>query len=376
MYRAIQRFIILILTCFLFVSCNYFGLGENTSLPSQLTFLVQEDHWFYQQNSNGQLEGFNYELIEKIRTQLHIKIEVKTFASESKLYEAFEAGQGDVMCPALSLDRVAWEKTHQPKSGTNNPTFFMELAHQSFPTLRFKVSDNDDFIWVLREKLTDVSETFSQWSKNTQSQLFLANLYEKYFAHLGLFNKFDLMMLKTRYTRDLPKFKDYFAEAGKLHNLDPLFLAAMAYQESHWNPQAKSFTGVRGLMMLTQSTATALGIQDRMNPRDSILGGTKYLEQMKQRLDSDIGHPDKDYYALAAYNVGLGHLRDAQDIIKSNGQDPKLWSNLRDTLPLLEDPAYYKGAKFGKARGQEPVRYVDSIRNYYSFILKLEKEDS
>ena len=312
MYRAIQRFIILILTCFLFVACHFFNLGENTSLPSQLTFLVQEDHWFYQKNTNGQLEGFNYELIERIRSQLHIKIDVKTFESESKLYEAFEAGQGDVMCPALSLDRVAWEKTHLPKAGPNNQTFFMELAHQSFPTLRFKVSDNDDFIWVLREKLTDVSETFSKWSQNTQSQLFLANLYEKYFAHLGLFNKFDLMMLKTRYSRDLPKYKEYFDEAGKLHNLDPLFLAAMAYQESHWNPQAKSFTGVRGLMMLTQSTATALGIQDRMNPRDSILGGTKYLEQMKQRLDDDIGHPDKDYYALAAYNVGLGHLRDAQ----------------------------------------------------------------
>jgi membrane-bound lytic murein transglycosylase F len=194
----------------------------------------------------------------------------------------------------------------------------------------------------------------------------------KYFAHLGLLNKFDLMMLKVRHKRDLPKYRKLFDEAGRLHDIDPLFLAAMSYQESHWNPEATSFTGVRGLMMLTQETADAVGVTDRLNPRQSVLGGTKYLTQLREQINEDIGRPDNSYFALAAYNVGLGHVEDAQEVVRRSGRDDTQWSNLRDALPLLAEPKYYATLKYGKARGREPVRYVDSIRNYYSLLSKLE----
>jgi membrane-bound lytic murein transglycosylase F len=170
----------------------------------------------------------------------------------------------------------------------------------------------------------------------------------------------------------LPRYRAYFNEAGRRHDLDPLFLAAMSYQESHWNPEATSPTGVRGLMVLTQDTADAVGVRDRTNPRQSVLGGTKYLTQLRSQIDDDVGRPDNNYYALAAYNVGLGHVADAEEIVRRNGDDHTLWSNLRDALPLLSEPAYYTTLKYGKARGQEPVRYVDSIRNYYSLLTQLE----
>jgi membrane-bound lytic murein transglycosylase F len=127
--------------------------------------------------------------------------------------------------------------------------------------------------------------------------------------------------------------------------------------------------------MLTQDTAEAIGVTNRMDPRQSVLGGTKYLVQIKEQIDDEIGRPDKNYYALAAYNVGLGHVRDAQEIVKRSGQDDTLWSNLRDALPLLSEPAYYEKSKHGRARGQEPVRYVDSIRNYYSLVSQLDTAD-
>ena len=205
-----------------------------------------------------------------------------------------------------------------------------------------------------------------------ESQLFVANLYEKYFAHLGLLNKFDLVMLKVRYKRDLPRFRRLFNEAGRRHEIDPLFLAAVSYQESHWDPEAVSYTGVRGLMMLTQDTADLIGVTDRTDPRQSVLGGTKYLVQMRKQIDDEVGRPDNNYYALAAYNVGLGHVQDAQELVKRGGEDDTLWSNLRDALPLLSKPAYYTTLKYGKARGHEPVRYVDSIRNYYALLSRLE----
>src|SRR5262245_54269583 len=180
------------------------------------------------------------------------------------------------------------------------------------------------------------------------------------------------MMLKVHYQRDLPRYRSLFNEAGRRHDIDPLFLAAMSYQESHWNPEATSHTGVRGLMMLTQETATAVGVKDRTDPRQSVLGGTKYLTQLRSQIDDAVGRPDNNYYALAAYNVGLGHVADAQEIVRRHGRDHTLWSNLRDALPLLSEPEYYTTLKFGKARGQEPVRYVDSIRNYYSLLTQLE----
>jgi membrane-bound lytic murein transglycosylase F len=265
------------------------------------------------------------------------------------------------MCPAVAIER-----------GAPDPTIATVFEEQQFPTLRFKVSDEEDFVWVLRKELTSAAASLDDWSRTARSQLFVANLYEKYFAHLGLLNKFDLMMLKVRYRRDLPRYRALFNAAGRRHGIDPLFLAAMSYQESHWNPEATSFTGVRGLMMLTEQTATEVGVTDRLDPRQSIFGGTKYLTHLRKQLDEEIGRPDNSYFALAAYNVGLGHVEDAQEVVRRSGQDHTLWSNLRDALPLLAVPEYYTTLKYGKARGREPVRYVDSIRNYYSLLSQLE----
>lgn len=329
-------------------------------MPATLTVLVQEDHSFYYRNETDHWVGFNHELIDTMQRHLAVPVEIKTFASQEALFEAFAAGQGDIMCPAIALNRAS-----------PDPTVLAASEHQRFPTLRMKVSDDEDFVWVLRRDLSGAAALLKDWLHTTRSQLIVANLYSKYFAHLGLLNKFDLVMLKVRYRRDFPRYRVLFEEAGRRYEVDPLFLAAMSYQESHWDPTATSYTGVRGLMMLTQDTAAVVGVTDRADPRQSVLGGTKYLTQIMKQIDDEVGRPDDNYYALAAYNVGLGHVRDAQEIVRRGGEDHTLWSNLRDALPLLSQPAYYTTLKYGKARGHEPVRYVDSIRNYYSLLTQL-----
>ena len=335
----------------LLAACSEPTYSAQIRLPARLTVLVQEDRRFYYRNETDEWVGFNHELIDRMQQHLAVPVEIKLFPSHEALVQAFEAGQGDIMCPALALNRA-----------TSAPTGL---------TLRMKVSDEEDFVWVLRQDLGGAAALLSEWLRTTGSQLFVANLYSKYFAHLGLLNKFDLVMLKVRYRRDLPKYRMLFEEAGRRYDIDPLFLAAMSYQESHWDPEATSYTGVRGLMMLTEDTAALIGVTDRTDPRQSVLGGTKYFVQIMKQIDDEVGRPDDNYYALAAYNVGLGHVQDAQEIVKRGGEDHTLWSNLRDALPLLSEPAYYKTLKFGKARGQEPVRYVDSIRNYYSLLSQL-----
>src|SRR5262245_43630153 len=311
--------------------------GPPTDLPSSLTVLVQEDHAFYYRNETDHWVGFSHELIERMRRQLGVPVHVRSFADYGTMLQAFAAGAGDLMCPAVALNRAS-----------PNPAILSALTRERLPTLRFKVSDTEDFVWLLRPDRRATAARLSAWLHTTQSRLFVANLYEKYFAHLGLFNKFDLVILKTRYRRDLPQYRQLFEEAGRRHGIDPLFLAAMSYQESHWDAQAESHTGVRGLMMLTQDTADAVGVTDRLDPRQSVFGGTRYLTQLRRQIDGDVGRPDNDYYALAAYNVGLGHVEDAQEIVRRQRLDPTLWSNLRDTLPLLSDPSYYTTLKHGK----------------------------
>lgn len=336
--------------------------GVPADLPPVLTVLVQEDHSFYYRNETDHWVGFNHELIERMQRHLGVHVDVRSFADYDAMFQAFAAGAGDIMCPSVAIKRA------EP-----GPAILIALARERLPTLRFKVSDDEDFVWVLRQNRHGAAARLNAWLHTTQSRLFVANLYEKYFAHLGLFNKFDLVMLKTRYRRDLPAYRHLFEEAGRRHGIDPLFLAAMSYQESHWNPEAESRTGVRGLMMLTQDTAEAVGVTDRLDPRQSVFGGTRYLTGLRRQIDGEVGRPDNDYYALAAYNVGLGHVEDAQEIARRHGHDHTLWSNLRDTLPLLSNPAYYTTVKYGRARGHEPVRYVDSIRNYYALLSDLER---
>ena len=144
----------------------------------------------------------------------------------------------------------------------------------------------------------------------------------------------------------------------------------MIYQESHFDPDAESFTGVKGIMQLTSLTAEELGIDNRIDPEQSIMGGVRYLRKLYDYF-KDAKNPDRIYIALASYNVGKGHILDAQRIAKEKGFDPNSWSALRETLPLLRYKSYYRKSKYGYCRGTEPVRYVDRILLYYD-ILKRE----
>jgi membrane-bound lytic murein transglycosylase F len=146
------------------------------------------------------------------------------------------------------------------------------------------------------------------------------------------------------------------------------FLAAISYQESHWDPKATSRTGVRGMMMLTRATAKELGVDDRTDPAQSLRGGARYFKDLRRRLPGDIYEPDRSYLALAAYNIGMGHLEDARVLTERRGGDPHLWSDVMEALPLLEDQTHYETLRYGYARGKEAVRYVQNIRHYYNIL--------
>ncbi|RMH37601.1 MAG: soluble lytic transglycosylase fused to an ABC-type amino acid-binding protein [Nitrospirae bacterium] len=179
---------------------------------------------------------------------------------------------------------------------------------------------------------------------------------------------FDTKTFLRHISTRLPRYREQFEQAADRYGLPWTLLAAQAYQESKWNRNAMSHTGVRGIMMLTRATARDLGIENRLDVDDSIMGGARYLARLLRQVPPHIPHPDRMFMALAAYNVGMGHLKDARLLAKRLGKDPDRWDDLKTVLPLLAKKKYYQTLPHRYARGWEPVQYVKRIRAYQEIL--------
>lgn len=200
----------------------------------------------------------------------------------------------------------------------------------------------------------------------------LARLQDRYFGHTSRIQAPDSEALLERIQTILPKLRPYFYEAEEITGIEWRLLAAISYQESHWDPNATSPTGVRGLMMLTEDTADRMKVKNRLDPRDSVIGGAKYLALLRDTVPLRIAEPDRSWLALAAYNQGYGHLEDARILAQRKGLNADSWLDVRKIYPLLRDPQFYESLKFGFCRGDEAVHFVESVRNYYDIISRLE----
>ena len=197
----------------------------------------------------------------------------------------------------------------------------------------------------------------------------LDKLIERYYGYTERLGFVDTRNFRRHMANRLPALQPLFEEAARQTGLEWQLLAAIGYQESHWNPQAVSPTGVRGIMMLTQATAEQLGVNNRLDPRESILGGARYIRIVEEKIPERIPEPDRLWLTLAGYNVGFGHLEDARILTQRLGGNPDTWSDIKKNLPLLSQEKYYKQLKRGYARGREPVNYVDNIRGYYELLI-------
>lgn len=285
---------------------------------------------------------------------------------------------------ALDLETIDLMRMVQEKEIDYAVITSIELdLHQSFyPRVRkgFALGPPETIGWYFPiskdNSLLDRANTFLA---RVQSDGTLMHLKERYFGHLSQLNYVGARTFIRHTKQRLPKFLDTYKKTSEDFNVDWRLMAAMGYQESHWQPNATSPTGVRGLMMLTQVTAKEMGIENRLIPSQSILGGVKYFARVHKRVPKDIPEPDRTWFALASYNVGYGHVDDARKLTEKAGKDSKKWSDVKDFLPLLQKKKYYSQTKHGYARGNEPVIYVQNIRRYYdvlTWISRSKKEES
>ncbi|TKB54683.1 membrane-bound lytic murein transglycosylase MltF [Ferrimonas aestuarii] len=253
----------------------------------------------------------------------------------------------------------------------------LAAAQRLYPTLAsaFNLGEELEVGWALHAKTSNplFSDLLDYWhGLNQQGRL--PQLEEKYFGHAKRFDFVDTRAFIRATKKTLPKYQPWFEEYSG--NLDWRKLAAVSYQESHWNPRAKSPTGVRGLMMLTRSTAKRVGVKDRLDPEQSIRGGSQYLQDLIKRLPASIPEPERIWFALAAYNIGLGHVEDARVIAQRHGLDPSSWRDVKSMLPRLNQKRYYQHTRYGFAEGKVAAHYVDNIKRYYDTLVLLENQDS
>jgi len=271
--------------------------------------------------------------------------------------------------PTEELIRMVAEKEIEVTIADSNVAF---LNRRYYPDVKiaFPIEEQQSLAWAVKKREAGLQKAINEFLKKIKEDGTFAKIYEKYYANVEIFDYVDLKKYHRRLKTRFPKYKEIIKRAAEKYGFDWRLIAAMVYQESHFNPRAKSFTGVRGMMQLTLETAKEIGIKNRLDPEQSIKGGVKYLKELYERYDG-AKDPDRVLITLASYNVGHGHILDAQKIAKERNLDPNSWSSLEVILPLLRYRKYYKKTKNGYCRGTEPVRYVNRILTYYD-ILKRE----
>ena len=243
-----------------------------------------------------------------------------------------------------------------------NRRYYPELIVQ------FELTKPQPLSWFIPKTATDLQSALDDWLEQFRHDGQLETLLERYYGFIEEFDYVDTRKFTRSIKTTLPKYRPHFESAAKKYELDWLLLAAQSYQESHWRAKAKSPTGVRGIMMLTQETAKEVGITSRLDPKQSIFGGALYYKRLYDRIPEQVNHPERNWFTLAAYNVGIGHLQDARELAQRMGKNPDRWSELAEVFPLLSKKQIYKTLKHGYARGREPVRYVQRIRDYHDIL--------
>jgi membrane-bound lytic murein transglycosylase F len=240
-----------------------------------------------------------------------------------------------------------------------------------FPNVRvgFDLGEATSVGWAVApgedHSLLDEANTFLDTVKENGT---LQRLKERYYGHVDVLGYVGAYAFAKHLQERLPRYEQHFQQAAKPLQLDWRLLAAMGYQESLWQPDATSKTGVRGLMMLTQNTAQAMGVVNRLDAKQSIRGGAKYIAQIKKELAESLIEPDRTWFALAAYNIGGAHLEDARKLAKAEGLNPDKWLDVKKMLPRLAQKKWFSKTRYGYARGGETVHFVQNIRRYYDIL--------
>ncbi len=250
------------------------------------------------------------------------------------------------------------------------------IAQNYYPDLAvaFDLGPNEPIAWAFPRTGEDpIYQAARDFFGTLNRSGGLARMVERYYGHINALDHEDSSAFLQKMVSRLPQFAPIFKQAQERTSVDWRLIAALSYQESQWDNDAISPTGVRGIMMLTADTADRLHVTNRLDPKEAIPAAAHYLQQLREMVPARIPEPDRTWMALASYNVGFAHLEDARILAQRNRLNPDAWNDVKRMLPLLSTPAVYNNTRAGFARGGEPVIFVENIRSYYDILSRFEK---
>jgi membrane-bound lytic murein transglycosylase F len=264
---------------------------------------------------------------------------------------------GDELLIGVAQGKVAYTVVNANEFDLNRP-FYPDL-HSAFP-----IGTPQPLAWAVRRDDSKLYRAAVAFFARAKADRTVAAVLEHYYRNHESYDPIVTRRFLAEVGARLPHYAASFEQAASATGFSWQLLAAVGYQESHWDPKAVSPTGVRGLMMLTVPTAKALGIHDRNDPHLSIVGAARYLAELRARLPRAIKRPNRKWMALAAYNVGYAHLMDARRLTAREGGNPNLWTDVKKWLPKLNEHRYYSHAHYGYANGAGAAQYVANIQSY------------
>jgi membrane-bound lytic murein transglycosylase F len=351
---------------------DFIGAGLTTTDERKRIIEFSEPHFTIQQNVIIHKNDREIDNLEDLDGEvIHIR---RRSSCEESLKELVELGYDleiklhDNVPTEELISLIARKKIRVTVADSN----IALLSRRYYPDIRiaFTIDKKRYLGWAVRKGGRKLLRAINRFLDEIGKNGVYAKIYEKYYSGIEVFDYVDIKQFHRRIQTRLPRYQEIIERAAEKYGFDWRLIAALIYQESHFRARARSYTGVRGLVQLTLKTARDMGIKNRLDPKQSIYGGVKYLKHIYSRYD-DIQGWDRMLITLASYNVGPGHISDARQLAREKGLDPNKWSSLTEVLPLLSYKKYYNKTKYGYCRGSEPVEYVKRILIYYD-ILKMQ----
>jgi membrane-bound lytic murein transglycosylase F len=249
----------------------------------------------------------------------------------------------------------------------------IELTWRDDVAAAFPLGDPVPLAWAVRASNPELLAAVDEFLEREYRGLTYNVLHRKYFEDP---KKIRRHITYRTGTSALSPYDDTVKRYADEHGFDWRLIVAQIYEESGFDPTAKSFAGAVGLLQVLPSTAEELGVGNLEDPETNIRAGLDYLAWVRERFEEDLSVRDRMWFTLAAYNVGAGHVRDARRLAAQKGLNPDRWfDNVERAMLLLSRPEYARKAQHGWCRGSEPVQYVREIQSRYEAYLDMLAKD-
>ncbi|MEQ1916801.1 MAG: membrane-bound lytic murein transglycosylase MltF [Gallionella sp.] len=350
------------------------GFRSNSPVPSLIygpTYQTVSERLVYND------ENFEPETLEDI---IGFRIAVVSGSAQEAMLKDLQTTHADLHWEShigTRVDELLDEVAAEKLDFTFANLLQFTLARNFQPNLKtasFVVAPTSQLAWAFAaDSDPKLREQVQQFFSDIEKDGRLHRLVDRYYGVNDRLAPFDASAYLEQIDKTLPRYRELFEQASHWSGLEWQLIAALAYQESHWDPLATSFTNVRGMMMLTEATANQLHVKDRLDPRESTMAGARYLASIRDQLPLQIPEPDRTWMALAAYNQGYGHLEDARVLTQRMGMNANRWVDVKKWMPKLTEPQHFELLKHGYARGGEAVILVENVRMYYNMLNRVTK---